>query len=967
MYLNSFFYFMNFNNHYKFITMKYFYLFITLTITAAFSYITFRSNFVNTNPDNEESFSGAMQSLDYWTIQRAYPNKYIPANAYYKAYESASKKLAKTNSFSALWQEMGPQNIGGRTIAIDINPLNPNTIYAGSASGGLWRSYSGGVGVKAWSYVPTGFPVLSVGAIAENPADTNVIYIGTGEVYGYQDAIGGLNIRTTRGSYGIGLLKSSDNGKSWVKSIDWSYNQTRGVEVIKLDPVNPNIVYAGTTEGIYKSTDAGASWNHIHSVLMTTDILINTQNTQQIIAACGNLNTPGAGIYKSTNGGTDWFQITSNIPAFGGKILLAGYPPSPNVCFASVGVGTLDADGTFLLKSTDFGSSWTQINTTNYATYQGWYSHFVIPHPTDPTKLLCAGIDVYKSTDGGTTLTKKSNWAAWYFGVPAIGGPEGPVTYSHADHHAYAINPANPNMVYFGNDGGVFRTTDFGETFQGCNGGYQSTQFYKRFGVSKTDSTRMVGGLQDNATAVWEGTLAWRRGIGGDGCCAQISPSKSDTMYGSSQYLNINRSINKGVNWTSIPPAGANAAFNGPFLLAPSNPKIIYAGGTVVFKSTNAGTAWTVSNNGNVLNGDPVLSIAVSYNNPDIVYVTTAPNLHPAAVFLSTNGGTSWTNITSTLPDRYPVDISVDPRNSSIVYITFSGFGTSHLFRSTNSGTSWIDIGQGLPDVPTSAVCIDPFNSSFLYVGNDLGVFYSVDNGISWNDMNSGLVGTALVMDLSVSPLDYKLVVATHGRGVYKIPLSTITPVELIAFNSQIVQSSVVLNWTTATETNNYGFEIQRSTEIDSWRTIGFVNGHGTSQEKNNYSFKDPDAVSVNGSVISYRLKQNDFNGKSIYSNVLTVNKNAISTGYALQQNYPNPFNGGTVIKFSIPEPAVISLILYDITGKEIKVLAAGNFSAGQHQVSITNKDFEKLSSGIYLYKLSSPGFSSVKKMIVLK
>jgi photosystem II stability/assembly factor-like uncharacterized protein len=855
--------------------MKSLYLLLILSVAASLTFISFRTNFVRENSGNEERFSGAMQSLDFWTIQRAYPDKFIPDNAYYKAYESVSAKLLKSNTVAPAWQEMGPQNIGGRTIAIDINPINPNTIYAGSASGGLWRSYSGGVGVKAWSYVPTGFPVLSVGAIALNPSDTNIIYIGTGEVYGYQDAIGGLNIRTTRGSYGIGLLKSSDNGKTWIKSIDWSYNQTRGVEVIKLDPLHPDTIYAGTTEGIYKSTDAGASWNHIHSVLMTTDILINKQNNQQVLAACGNLNSTGAGIYKSTDGGASWTNITSNVPAFGGKILLSAYDGNPNICFASVGVGTASGDGTYLLKSTDFGSSWTQINTTDYSTYQGWYSHFVVPHPTDPSKLLCAGIDVFKSIDGGTTLTKKSNWAAWYFGVPPVGGPEGPVTYSHADHHAYAINPFNPNMVYFANDGGVFRTTDFGETFQGCNGGYQSTQFYKRFGVSKSDTSRMVGGMQDNATAVWEGTLAWRRGIGGDGCCTQISPSKVDTMYGSSQYLSINRSVNKGVSWTYVAPPGVNPAFNAPFLLAPSNPKIIYAGDVVVYKSTNAGSTWTTMNFGNVLNGDPVLSIAISSTNPDSVYVTTAPSLYPAAVFSSTNGGTSWTNITGSLPDRYPVDISVDPRNSSVVYVAFSGFGTSHLYRSSNGGNSWADIGQGLPDVPTSAVCIDPSNSSALYVGNDLGVFYSLDSGGSWKDLNGGLSGTALVMDLAVSPVDNKLVVATHGRGVYKIPLSSITHVEL--------------------------------------------------------------------------------------------NNNQIPKGYTLQQNYSNPFNGGTIINFSIPQSADVSLILYDLTGRKIKVLTSGYLSAGQHQISLGSKVFEKLTSGVYLYRLSAPGFSAVKKMIVLK
>jgi len=372
-------------------------------------------------------------------------------------------------------------------------------------------------------------------------------------------------------------------------------------------------------------------------------------------------------------------------------------------------------------------------------------------------------------------------------------------------------------------------------------------------------------------------------------------------------------------------------------------------------------------NNGNVLNGDVVLSIAVSYSNPDSLYVTTAPDLHPAALFVSGNGGVSWTNITGSLPNRYPVDISVDPRNSSIVYVAFSGFGTPHLYRSLNSGSSWTNIGVGLPDVPTSAVCIDPFNSSNLYVGNDFGVYYSLDNGNTWNDLNSGIKGTALVMDLVVSPIDKKLVVATHGRGVYKISFASFLPVELITFESKIIESSVLLSWSTATELNNNGFAIQRSSESESWHTIGFVTGHGTTQVKNNYSFTDVNVNSVIGDNIKYRLKQNDFNGTSSYSNEITISKNSIPNGFALQQNYPNPFNGGSVIKFSIPESAIVSLVLYDITGKEVKMLLSCNLSAGQHQISIGSKDFEKLSSGVYLYKLSAPGFSAVKKMVFLK
>lgn len=751
---------------------KQFIIFFCFLLTAALAFLIQTKTEQKNLKQKNEKLSGAMQSMDFWTRQRAYPNDDIPSDAYYKAFEKAKSNLYKNSDLVTPWEEMGPHNIGGRTISIEINPLNPNTIYAGSASGGLWKSYSAGLGIKAWNYVTTGYPVLSVGAIAINPSDTNTIYIGTGEVYSYQNSIGGLSIRTTRGSYGIGILKSTDNGSTWTKSLNWSYNQKRGVEVIRIHPTNPNIIYAGTTEGIFKSTNAGVSWYQVSNIVMVTDILINKSNPEVILAACGNLNSPGKGVYKSNDSGVSWSFVSPTFPSFEGKILFSGFETNSNICWASVGMGFETGSGTRLYKSTDFGSTWSLKNVdADYATYQGWYSHFVVAHPADSMKLLFGGIDIWKSVDGGATILTKSNWAAWYFGVVSIGGPEGPFNYSHADHHCYAINPQNPNMVYFGNDGGVFRTTDFGETFQGCNGSYQSTQFYKRFGVSLNDTTIALGGMQDNATAIWEGTTAWRRVLGGDGCCTQISPTNSDSMLGSYQYLGMGRSLNKGRNWTYLNINSSNEAFNAPFLIAPGNSKIVYAGGSRIHKSTDFGTTWT---NGVMLNGDPTLSIAISYTNPDSVYATTAPGNFRSGVFRSINGGNSFTDITRDLPDRYPVDISVDPKNSSIVYVVLSGFGTSHLFKSTNGGENWINIGSGLPDVPTSAIAIDPFNSEILYVGNDLGLFYSTNGGQTWIDGNSEINGTILVMDLEVSPKNKKLMVATHGRGVYRIPLVSI-------------------------------------------------------------------------------------------------------------------------------------------------------------------------------------------------
>ena len=265
-----------------------------------------------------ERISGAKKALDFWSAQRAYPGKTIPDEGHYAAYETAGQAVAEIG-FRAepveLWRAIGPTNLGGRTLAVAFNPLNPNTIYAGSASGGLWRSFSGGRGVAAWERISTGYPVLGVSSIAFAPADSGTIYIGTGEVYSYQNVGYGAAYRSTRGTYGIGILKTTNGGVSWEKSLDWSYNQTRGVWAVKLNPLNPNTVWAGTTEGTYKSTDAGGTWNRKHDVVMVMDLALSPADTNIVFAACGNFESEGYGIYRTTDGGGGPSWVTT-FPSF---------------------------------------------------------------------------------------------------------------------------------------------------------------------------------------------------------------------------------------------------------------------------------------------------------------------------------------------------------------------------------------------------------------------------------------------------------------------------------------------------------------------------------------------------------------------------------------------------------------------------------------------------------------------------
>ena len=354
---------------------------------------------------------------------------------------------------------------------------------------------------------------------------------------------------------------------------------------------------------------------------------------------------------------------------------------------------------------------------------------------------------------GASPSRQTSDWTQIYLGTPLPGEPGGSPDYAHADHHFALRHPTNPNIAFFASDGGVFKTTDGGDTFIGLNGGYVTTQFYQGFSNSALTPNFAMGGMQDNLSAIYEGSIAWRRVIGGDGNWAAVNPLNDSTLYGTAQVLTLFRSYDRGENWTEITPPtqpGDVTAFIAPFVLCPSDTGRLYAGRSKVYRSDNGGSTWTPTFGGALLDGpNPVFSLAVSATDADVVYASTAPNGSRGKVFRTTDGGGSWTNITGSLPDRYPLDVCVDPTNDHNVFVAFGGFGSSHVFRSQNRGDLWIDMGAGLPDVPVSVVEVDPAHPAAVYVGTDLGVYYSPYYGLDWYPFQNGMP-TASVNDLKV-------------------------------------------------------------------------------------------------------------------------------------------------------------------------------------------------------------------------
>lgn len=741
----------------------------------------------------ENSIPGAKLSLNYLGDVRSYPNKDIPKAGFSEAFQQAKISKAKSK-VTTIWEAMGPTNIGGRTLALAINPDNPNVIFAGSASGGLWKSTTGGVGLNAWKRVSTGFPVLGVAAISIDPQNSDVIYIGTGESYGTEVNMPGIGpVRTTRGSYGIGILKSLDGGITWEKSLDWSLDQRRAVQKIQVNPFRSESIWAASTEGTYRTRDGGDTWVLVHDVKMATDVIIDPSDTTVVFTANGGMGSLGHGVYRTKNSGDSFEKmdlVSGGGPSnFLGKAVLDISKSDPSIIMASIGNGdgSSGATGsdlrTWLMRSENSGDTWSSVFANNafYGSFQGWYSHAIAINPSNPQEVWAVGQPqiYYRSTTGGQNLDPVHPGRA----IPGDINYQAdvyPNLIDWADHHDIVFHPTDPKTIYFINDGGIFRTTDGGLTMENCNSGYQTVQFYNGVSNSDTDKDLILGGLQDNNSIIYEGSLNWRRAWVGDGSWTALNQENNNISFLSSQHGYVAYSNDLFTNsrrgdlliypgFDVFPTSESN--FITPLIISPANNKTLYLGGERILKSTDDGKSWTVTNGGNPLDGNAMSAMVASHQDVDVVYATSSPKATRPNVFRTNDGGITWQNITGNLPDRYPTDLAIDPLDDLNIYITFGGFGSSHVFKSKNGGNSWLDISANLPDVPTWAITIDPENPNHIFVGNEVGVFQSLNSGESWENINGNIPDAIFAIELVISRSNRKLRLASHGNGVFETDL----------------------------------------------------------------------------------------------------------------------------------------------------------------------------------------------------
>ena len=717
-------------------------------------------------------------------------------------------------------RNIGPGGMSGRVTSIDVVHSNPDIMFSGTASGGLWKSTSGGI---KWTPIFENEATASIGAIAIQQSNPSVIWVGTGE---------GNPRNSLNGGYGI--YKSLDGGKNWLLM---GLENTRHIHRVIIHPTNPDIVYAAAIgspwgehkeRGVYKTINGGETWTKIlytNPKSGAADLVMDPQNPNKLIAAMWehkrdpwffSSGGEGSGMYITYDGGETWKQKTSEegLPDGElGRIGIAIAQNKPEIIYALI-----EAKKNGLYKSMDGGDTWKLVseNMDEIGNRPFYYAEIYVD-PQNENRLFSIFTYVNVSEDGGKSFNQL---------MPAYGVSNG----IHPDHHAWWIHPTNGNFMVDGNDGGMNITKDGGSTWRFI-GNLPVAQFY-HINVDNEIPYNVYGGMQDNGS--WRGpAYIWRsQGIRnsywqeisfGDGF--DVIPDKDDSRYGwtMSQQGFVSRYDWKTGNNYSVRPTHPepeinlrfnwNAAIN----IDPNENNTIYFGSQFVHKSTDKGETWSIissdltTNNPEKLNQHnsggltmdatgaenhcTILVIEPSEVETDMLWVGT----DDGRIHYTQNGGQNWTEVTKNikgLPKGSWIPQIKASKNvkgeALLVANDYRRFNfTPYVYRTNNYGKTWDRIVDG-SDVTSYALSIveDPEEPNLLFLGTDDGLYISIDKGDKWTKWTKGFP-TVSVKDLIIHPREHDLIIGTFGRAAWV--LDDIRPLRAIAKNKDILKEKIHL------------------------------------------------------------------------------------------------------------------------------------------------------------------------------
>jgi photosystem II stability/assembly factor-like uncharacterized protein len=676
------------------------------------------------------------------------------------------------------WEPVGPTQLPEDTQRrptanpglgrINCIAFAPGVIYAGAATGGLWKSTDEGA---SWTSVEVNLLLLGVSDIAIDPQNSSTVYLGTGD-------------RDQSDGPGFGVMKSTDGGASFTQlEVDGnSADDSLLISRLLIDPQDPaNVLAAAKFSGIYLSEDAGETWTlraNAFDFGLIYDLQFKPGDSSVVYAAVAPFVGPYNPVLVSRDGGKTWTAVSGLPNTDISRVAIGVTPAAPNVVYALFAKreGTFDTFGG-LYRSNDSGATWTSRSAEpnilgrmdgGDKEGQGEYDLALAVSPTKSDELFVGGINIWKSTDGGKKWARKSFWNR---GVLRD-------LYVHADQHALAYFPGRPQEIWACNDGGIFRSKDGGKNWIDRSNGLQVTEFYTVAASPKANYALM--GAQDNGVVVYDGAKFYQI-HGADGFDCIFSHEEAETIFYAIYDGHGYRSTNLGRTENRVTGdinrserlTPDDHTFGGVFAMDPVDAKVLYFGLRNLFKSDNNGSHWKLLDKLEAGAGELIVAVRVAPTDPRRIYVARG-----AKLFTSVDKGANWSPIT--LPDGTSIiqDVAVHPVNPNQIWVAFGGLGANRVWRSFNAGATWENISGpvppaagSLPSFIISAIVSQAGLANLVYVGTDVGVFLTHD-GLSpnWIPFNANLP-TVVVKDLEIHPFTKKLMAATFGRGLWQAPL----------------------------------------------------------------------------------------------------------------------------------------------------------------------------------------------------
>lgn len=730
----------------------------------------------------------------------------VPKYKLFEARKAADALKTAQTSFTSgtqgslplVWNERGPNNIGGRTRAIlpDLNDTTKKTVWAGSVSGGLWKTTDITAASPVWKPLGDFFTNMAITTLVQNKATPKIMYFGTGEGWGNVDA-----------AQGDGIWKSTDGGATWAQLPATHSNaaNTSFKVIQKLLDYTVNTteyLFAATLNGgLARSTDGGATWHNILSPTVGGVVVREIADVDRapdgtLYAAVG--ITSMGGIFKSTDNGTTWVQLTSGLPSADYlRIKLACAPSNANIVYALIANGSTGAC-MGIYRTSNAGASWkavtnpTQADGSNFAGDQAWYALAAAVDPLNPNRIIIGGYLLFGSTDGGTTWTQLS------------GDDNNPQPQNvHVDHQTVVFDPRTSSNAFFGNDGGVYYTSSATAAIPNIinkNNGYNVTQFYESAITPILGQEYYLAGAQDNSSLrlTSPGIGPGVEITGGDGGYAHIDqdqPNIQTTAYTNGDYYVSNNSF---ATLTEI-NFGSKV---GQFINATdydSRDNTLY-GGDVTGKyhmiknvGTTNTTAVITSNFTDLVNAirvspNTAKRVFFGCNDGSVYRVDNANAASPAVTQINTG---------SAMPAGSVSGIAVEKGNDSHIVVTFSNWDVPHVWETKDGGTTWVNITGNLPNMPVWSICFKPFTNTTVLIGTELGVWSAAlsGTGTAWQESNTGLARVRTNW-VDFRPSDGSLMAATHGRGLY-------TSTSFASIPIQFVDASYKINKTDAATAAN--------------------------------------------------------------------------------------------------------------------------------------------------------------------